>query len=294
MTVLSSSGLYGQSAVAELHFESAEKAYNAGKYREVLAKSDETEKLSGATSKTLYLRILSQDKLFAGGRNYAQGDFELLSDLRSHVATYLEAMADQGLDDRYREVYRIGESLSKFPHTQEEWTEKRNEEIRLKKEREEQAIAESKLREEREELLRTSERESFFAGTLSANQVRHNKLAREASQHTRAEDVATFYFIRPGKFVASLATIDLYMNEQEVLKIRNKQHIVKRFSPGLFHLVQRIALKNKELQSTFLDLQGGHTYYLMIDIKGVSGLVDLILIDEEEALPLLEQTKLMD
>lgn len=110
--------LYAQNATADLHFESAEKAYNEGKYKEVLTKLDEVEKLMGPTSRTLYLRIITQDKLFHGRtQNIDNLDFPLLSNLRDNVDTYLEVMESHGLDDRYREVFKIGESLNKHPKT---------------------------------------------------------------------------------------------------------------------------------------------------------------------------------
>lgn len=118
VSVLFSVELWGQNAVAELHFENAEKAYNAGNYKEVLAKLDDTEKLSGPTSRTLYLRIVTQDKIFKRGSQRIEDlDFALLTSLRDNIDSYLEIMADYGLDERYREVYAIGEGLNSFPKT---------------------------------------------------------------------------------------------------------------------------------------------------------------------------------
>lgn len=100
-----------QDAIAELHFESAEKAFNAGDYKEALAKLDDTEKLTGPMSRTLYLRIVAQDKLADQLRESEESTAELLRELKSNVETYLEVMAAQGLDDRYREVYAIQEKI---------------------------------------------------------------------------------------------------------------------------------------------------------------------------------------
>lgn len=114
---------FAQDAVAMLKFEDAEKAYNAGDYPKVLEALDEVEEMVGVTSKTLYLRVVSQNELFAGGRNLYDGpeQFKLLSGLREHAATYIEAMGSQGLDDKYRTVYRIQESLKEYPETEQEW-----------------------------------------------------------------------------------------------------------------------------------------------------------------------------
>lgn len=112
-----------QDAVAMLKFEDAEKAYNTGDYPKVLEALDEVEEMVGVTSKTLYLRVVSQNELFAGGSNLYDDpeQFELLLRLREHAATYLEAMGSQGLDDKYRTVYRIQESLKEYPVTEQEW-----------------------------------------------------------------------------------------------------------------------------------------------------------------------------
>lgn len=114
---------FAQDAVAMLKFEDAERAYNAGDYPKVLESLDEVEEMVGVTSKTLYLRIVSQNELFANGINLYDGpeQYQNLSELREHVSTYLEVMGSQGLDDKYRTVYRIQESLEEYPETEEEW-----------------------------------------------------------------------------------------------------------------------------------------------------------------------------
>lgn len=288
MMAMQISFLSAQNAVAELHFESAEKAFNSGNYREVITKLDDTEKLTGPTSKTLYLRIVTQDKLFNGGRNYATDDFTQLSSLRENVAVYLEVMADQGLDDRYREVYRIGEGLSKFPKTAVEWQETRDKEIQQKREREEQAIAQSKAREEQ---AKKKELDDFIAGKITASQVRHNMVAREASENTAAENVAIVYLVRPGKFVASLATFSYYINDRDIVKLRNKQHTVMRFSPGLLQVVHKE--HSQQSNTIALDLKPGTTYYVRSDAK-MSGLSDLEVLDAALAKKEIEETKLIN
>lgn len=145
--------VWGQNAAAELHFESAEKAFNAGNYKEALAKLDDTEKLTGPMSRTLYLRIVAQDKLFkAGSQQIEDLDFTLLTNLRDNIATYLEVMESYGLDDRYREVYSIGEGLNKYPKTLTEIQDIR-ERAKLQSE-ENEAVA------EREAYQRFSERKT--------------------------------------------------------------------------------------------------------------------------------------
>lgn len=175
--------VWGQSAAAELHFENAEKAYNTGNYKEVLVKLDETEKLTGPMSRTLYLRIVTQDKIFKGGSQRIEDmDFALLTSLRDNITAYLEVMADHGLDERYREVYSIGEGLNKFPKTLAERNAILEKEWQKQKEREDlaysQAIASDKASDYQNFL-------SFYPGSERASDIR-DRLAtardREAYQ----------------------------------------------------------------------------------------------------------------
>lgn len=110
---------FGQDALTELHFEEAEKAYNAQEYGAVIQKLDEVEAIAGPSSKTLYLRIAAEDKLLGGSQ--ATKTTKLLHSLRSNAQTYLEVMAEYGLDDKYREVYAIQEKYKSYPDNPNEW-----------------------------------------------------------------------------------------------------------------------------------------------------------------------------
>lgn len=101
-----------QDAISELHFEHAEKAFNDGDYKETLRKLDDTEKLTGIMSKTLYLRIVAQDRLLEQSGYTDEDSMEQLNVLMNHVDSYLEVMSEFGLDDRYREVYGIKEKIA--------------------------------------------------------------------------------------------------------------------------------------------------------------------------------------
>lgn len=287
MMVIQASSLIAQNAVAELHFENAEKAYNSGKYREVISKLDDTERLVGPTAKTFYLRIITEEKLFNGGKNYASDDFVRLSNLRENVAIYLEVMAEHGLDDRYREIYRISEDLKKYPKTAEEWKENRDREVRLKEEREEQARAQSTLREK---LAREKEREDFMDGKITINRVRNNLVAKYAPS-AAVTDAAVVYIIRPGKLANFLVPFEHHLNDLEIVKLKNKQHAVRKFTPGLFQVVQRFA--DKESNRIILDLQPGKTYYIR-SISKVSAVSELELLTEEEAQKDIENTQLQN
>ncbi|UOK43906.1 MULTISPECIES: hypothetical protein [Flavobacterium] len=101
-------------AIADLKFEEAETAFNNGNYNLTLKKVDEFEKaLGNMTSKSLYLRILAQDKLFAPENFYAdENQLTKYNELTANVNKYLSAMESEGLDDKYREIYTLGGRLN--------------------------------------------------------------------------------------------------------------------------------------------------------------------------------------
>ncbi len=131
-------------ALADLKFEEAEIAFNNQDYETTIKKLDEFDKLLGSIKdKSLYLRIISQDKLFEPSKLYDnESNFNLLSSLRKNSSAYLKAMESNGLDDRYREVYAINEKLANYPKEKTVWikekqksdlkkqeTEKKNKEL---------------------------------------------------------------------------------------------------------------------------------------------------------------------
>ena len=109
-------------AIADLKFEEAETAFNNQDYETTIKKLDEFDKLLGSIKdKSLYLRIISQDKLFDPTKLYENEiQFNLLSSLRKNTNAYLNAMESSGLDERYREVYAINEKLAKYPMDKKE------------------------------------------------------------------------------------------------------------------------------------------------------------------------------
>ena len=112
-----------ESAMADLKFEEAETAFNNQKYETTIKKLDEFDKLLGSIKdKSLYLRIISQDKLFDPTKLYEnESQFNLLSSLRKNTNAYLKAMESNGLDDRYREVYAINEKLANYAKEKTIW-----------------------------------------------------------------------------------------------------------------------------------------------------------------------------
>ena len=110
-------------ALADLKFEEAEIAFNNQEYDTTIKKLDEFDKLLGSIKdKSLYLRIISQDKLFEPSKLYEnESQFNLQTSLRKNASAYLKAMESNGLDDRYREVYAINEKIGQYPKDKVQW-----------------------------------------------------------------------------------------------------------------------------------------------------------------------------
>lgn len=117
-TVLFAIEVSGQAAIARLKFEDAEEAFNKGDYTTTLSKLEDAEKLFGKINvPILHLRIVSQDKLLQ-----KKLDFPMLANLRKNCEQFLidyETM--EGIEEKYRQVYKIQESYAKYPKTMEEY-----------------------------------------------------------------------------------------------------------------------------------------------------------------------------
>ncbi|MDR6764430.1 hypothetical protein J2Y38_004663 [Flavobacterium sp. 2755] len=114
--LLLSINIFSQNALAELKFEEAETAFNNGDYELTIQKAGEFENtLGGITDKSLYLRLVSQSKLFNAADFYtSEKQFTLYNSLAENIAKYLKATENNGLDDKFKEVYAIGENLKKL------------------------------------------------------------------------------------------------------------------------------------------------------------------------------------
>lgn len=122
LLLLICNGAFAQSAIADLKFEEAETAFNDKNYKTVLTKLDEFDKTFGSvTAKSLYLRIVSQDKLL----DENETTFGVLVSLRKNVNSYLKAMESEGLDDKYREVYKISGKLEHMPVDDASWIKRK-------------------------------------------------------------------------------------------------------------------------------------------------------------------------
>jgi hypothetical protein len=100
--------IVAQNPIAQLKFEDAEKAFNAGDYETSLRYIKETEELAGITSKTLFMKTVAQDKLV--NRGYS----EYLQPLKSNVKNYLNTMDKYEIDEKYRTVYEISKRLGDY------------------------------------------------------------------------------------------------------------------------------------------------------------------------------------
>lgn len=114
--MITSATIFSQNAIAELKFEEAETAFNNGNYELTIQKTDEFEKvLGGITDKSLYLRVASQNKLFNPANFYTdEKQFTLYNSLTENAEKYVNATANNGLDDKFKEIYAIGENLKKL------------------------------------------------------------------------------------------------------------------------------------------------------------------------------------
>lgn len=110
-------------ALADLKFEEAEIAFNNKDYNTTISKLNEFDKMFGSvTSKSLYLRIISEERLFDPQKLYEDETyFTYLTKLRKYVASYLNAMESEGIDDKYREVYKLDGLLKKKPLDKKSW-----------------------------------------------------------------------------------------------------------------------------------------------------------------------------
>ena len=103
-----------QSKLGQLKFQDAEELFAKDDFNGALLKLEDAEKLTGKTNPPmLYLRIQSLNGLFLADP-YA--NYKTLESLRKSTATFLKEFENvKGIDDKYRDVYKIGESLSAYP-----------------------------------------------------------------------------------------------------------------------------------------------------------------------------------
>jgi hypothetical protein len=140
--------LFSQSALIKLMLEEAEIAFNNNDFRTTIQKLDELENIQGASSSSLFLRIVCQYNLYIEAPYKDESQYDLLVSLRVNTRSYLEGMESFGLDDKYREIYRISQSLNESPVSKEEWLRsKENHDDNEEKRRHNQRALEARERE---------------------------------------------------------------------------------------------------------------------------------------------------
>ncbi len=154
-----------QNAIAQLKYEDAEEAYSQGNYELTLGKLKETEELLGVTNpKILYLQILAQSKVI---EKNPMRDYFIIENARKSSAKYLkdyEKLPDNA--DRYRDIYKVSESLKAYPASREDFDAELN---KVKKIEQEQKVAAEARRvedarraeEERQRLAAEAEKEKI-------------------------------------------------------------------------------------------------------------------------------------
>lgn len=106
-----------QNTVARFKYEDAEKAFYSSAYENCIQLLDETEKLLGkGAPNILHLKIMAQHKLFVAN---PRKSYNLFEQLRNNCRFYLENYDIEGLEDKYREVYRIANQLPKITSPEE-------------------------------------------------------------------------------------------------------------------------------------------------------------------------------
>jgi hypothetical protein len=111
--------LGAQETIARFKYEDAEKAFVAGNYQECIDNLDEAEKLLGKTAPNiLHLKILAQYKFF---EQDPYRSYEALETLRHNCSTYLSNYDISGVEEKYRDVYDLGNQLVEFPSSREEF-----------------------------------------------------------------------------------------------------------------------------------------------------------------------------
>ena len=247
-------GARSQNAMVQLQFEDAEKAFNTGDYEAVLHHLDEVEKQVGVTSKTLYLRVVAENQLFAQGGNLYEDEaqFTRLQQLRTHAGQYLKAMSAQGLDDKFREVYRINEQLDQYPATQSAWLEQRKVYLnKLEEQRQQQLADEKRAAQQRKD----TEFRQLYAGTLSLHQARYHRVAKITK--VPADSTATVFLIRPEEDTENAMQSVIVNGDLVVDKMKTGTYAIYHFTPGLIKLGNVLAENRKKVKAGKALLMGG-------------------------------------
>ncbi|MFC4720694.1 hypothetical protein ACFO5O_00055 [Geojedonia litorea] len=111
-----------QNTVAKFKFEDAEKAFYDNNFEDCIQLLTETEALLGQTAPNiLHLRILAEHKLLEQNPLHS---FVLIENLRNHCNSYLQNYDIAGLEEKFRDVYEIQNTLGQYPSSKTAFDEK--------------------------------------------------------------------------------------------------------------------------------------------------------------------------
>ena len=114
---------FAQQAIAKIKYEEAEEAYSINDFETTLTKLNEVEALLESTNpKVMYLKIMTQFKIIE--RN-SLNEYKVIEDARQLCTKYLNDYENvPNNDDKYRDIYKISESLKKYSKSEEEFATK--------------------------------------------------------------------------------------------------------------------------------------------------------------------------
>ena len=124
--LLSLQAANAQNTLAKIKFEDAEKAYYDGDYQNCLQLLNETEKILGQSAPNiLFLKILAGHKLLEADKNYP---YSQLATLRDQTNFYLTNYDITGLEEKYKQIYEVSNSLKDYPENERTYQQRIDEE----------------------------------------------------------------------------------------------------------------------------------------------------------------------
>lgn len=249
-TVLFAIEVSGQVAIARLKFEDAEEAFNKGDYTTTISKLEDAEKLFGKINvPILHLRIITQDKLLQ-----KKLDFTILSALRKNCSQFLKDYETmEGIEEKYRQVYKIQEAYAKHPNTIGEY---------------EKLVAEKKAEEERIKI------EAEKNKPVITNVYRATGLAASAVK---------FAFFVNGVYVGALGN-----NTRFVLPLPPGTYYFACQSEGDFSMPNRVP--SLGLKSYPITIVSGQPAHLKVDFKGLKwGDIEVSTVEGKEQNKLMDK-----
>jgi len=114
--------------IAKFKFEEAEELFSNEYYFAAIDKLDEVEKMLNSTNpKILYLKILSQSKIVENmpyhiSQLTISDSFGIIDEIRININKYLIEYENlSGSEEKYRDVYKISETVKHYPNTKNEY-----------------------------------------------------------------------------------------------------------------------------------------------------------------------------